>query len=149
MCFVMFLFRVHFPHARWAVGNKHVHVLIIRNSILLLVAFSSFAMSIDFVHAIAILRLPLVYHRHQHFISINQYIQHFSPYFFFMYFNLGWFTTYQYIHYICLLHIKITFSSRHALKLCLPVYSILLSCLLAMQCRRDMTVHIHHVHSLS
>ena len=49
----MFLFRVHVLHPCVAVGNMHVRI--IRNFILLFVAFNSFSMSINFVHAIACL----------------------------------------------------------------------------------------------
>ena len=53
----MSFFRVHVSHPYVAVGNTHVYVRIIRNSILLFVALHSFPMSINFVHAIAIIRL--------------------------------------------------------------------------------------------
>ena len=52
-CTFMFLFRVHVSHPCVAVENMYVRI--IRNFILLFVAFHSFSMSINLLHAIACL----------------------------------------------------------------------------------------------
>ena len=57
MRFAMFLFRVDVSHPYVPVGNTHARVRIIRNFILLFVAFPSFSMSINFLHTIASVRL--------------------------------------------------------------------------------------------
>ena len=50
-------FRVHLSHPYVAVGNSHIHVRIIRNSIVLFIHSHGFIMSIPCFHVIASLRL--------------------------------------------------------------------------------------------
>ena len=57
MCFVMHFVRVHVSHPHVEVGNTHSTCSYYSKLLLLFVALHSFSKSINFVHAIAILRL--------------------------------------------------------------------------------------------
>ena len=103
MGFSMFLFRVPISHPYVAVENMHVRI--IRSLILIFVPFHSFSMFMNFWNVIANFRMISFVLSPSASIEIFKAIHHF--YFFIIYFNPGWFKTYFYIIYICLLYLRL------------------------------------------